>query len=62
MNAKNIQKKYTSVTLRNGKYSALLHIGNQCFCIYEGAIKKRANWFCKMVAIALEQFLEENTL
>ena len=55
-----IQTKYTRIVKQDSKYLACLQIDHQGFCVCPGTTKVRAKWFCKMLAIALSRFLEEN--
>ena len=48
-----LQDKYTSVVKIGDKWNTYLQIDHQGFCVVEQTTKKRAQWFARMLAIAL---------
>jgi hypothetical protein len=50
---KRLQDKYTSVVKIGSKWNTYLQIDHQGFCVVEQTTKKRAQWYAKMLAIAL---------
>jgi hypothetical protein len=50
---KRLQDKYTSVVKIGDKWNTYLQIDHKGFCVVEQTTKKRAQWFARMVAIAL---------
>ena len=58
MDASAIEKRYTRVVKIAGKWNCYLQIDHQGFCVLEGRTKKEANWYAKMLAIALERLVE----
>lgn len=57
MDASAIQAKYTRVVKIAGKWNCYLQIDHQGFCIADNRTKKEANWYAKMIGIALERFV-----
>lgn len=61
MRAKEIAKRYTRVAKNGRKWDAYLSIDHQEFCVCEQTDYRRAKWFAKMLAIALERFLASDS-
>ena len=57
MDASAIQAKYTRVVKIAGKWNCYLQIDHQGFCIVDNRTKKEANWYAKMIGIALERLV-----
>ncbi len=52
-NVRRLRRKYVRVAKVDGKWNAYLQIDHQGFCVVEQTTKRRAEWFGKMLAIAL---------
>jgi hypothetical protein len=50
-----LQKRYTRVVKIGDKWNTYLNIDHQSFCVVEQTTKKRAMFFSRMLAIALER-------
>lgn len=59
--AKAIQKEHTRIVKMGIGWNCYLQIDHQSFCIAERTTKKRAEYYSKMIGIALERFLENKT-
>jgi len=56
-----IRRKYTRVVKLGPGWDTVLQIDHQGFSVVERATKARAQWYAKMLAIALERLLSSNT-
>ena len=57
---KELKKKYTRITEIDCEYVAFFMVDNQSFSIADGATtKKRADWFCNMISIALDRMIQD---
>lgn len=57
---KQILKKYVRVVKIEDKWNTYLQIDHQGFSVVEETTLKRARWFGKQLAIALERLLDNN--
>jgi len=53
-----IKKKYTRVVKMGDKWNTYLQIDHQGFCVVEQTSRKRALWFAKMLAVALDRMIK----
>ena len=58
---KQIRRRYTRVEQYGKVYAAFLQIDHQGFCIVDDTTKKRADWTCDNLAIALERLLKNHS-
>jgi hypothetical protein len=54
-----IRKKYVRTIKIGDKWNTFLQIDHQGFCVVEQTTKRRAEWFGKMLAVALARFSAE---
>ena len=54
-----LRKKYVTTKKIGDKWNTYLQIDHQGFCIVEQTSKKRAEWFGKMLAVALSRVTAE---
>lgn len=52
-------KKYVRVVKIGNKWNTCLQIGHQGFTVVEQTTKRRADWFAKMLTIALGRMIEQ---
>jgi hypothetical protein len=57
-----ILRQYTRVVKMGDKWNAYLQIDHQGFTVVENTSRRRAQWFAKMLAIALERMLENRSI
>jgi hypothetical protein len=55
-----IRRRYTRVVKIGDKWNTYLQIDHQGFCVVEQTCRHRAQWFGKMLAVALERMLAAN--
>ena len=55
-----LRRRYTRVVKMGDKWNTYLQIDHQGFCVVEQTCRQRAQWFGKMLAIALERMLAAN--
>lgn len=55
-----ILKRYTRVVKIADKWNTYLQIDHQGFCVVEQTSLKRARWFARMLAAALERLIEKH--
>lgn len=55
-----LRRRYTRVVKIGGKWNTYLQIDHQGFCVVEQTCRQRAQWFGKMLAVALERMLAAN--
>lgn len=55
-----LRRRYTRVVKRGDKWNTYLQIDHQGFCVVEQTCRQRAQWFGKMLAVALERMLAAN--
>lgn len=58
---KELESKYTRVVKISGKWNAYLQIDQQGFSVCEQTTKARAKWYAKMLAMALERLIKNET-
>lgn len=56
-----LRKKYVRTVKLGDKWNTYLQIDHQGFCVVEQTTKKRAEWYGKMLAIALSRVSAERT-
>jgi len=54
-----LKKKYVRTQKIGDKWNTYLQIDHQGFCVVEQTTKKRAEWFGKMLAVALSRVSAE---
>jgi hypothetical protein len=54
-----LRKKYVKTKKIGNKWNTYLQIDHQGFCVVEQTTKKRAEWFGKMLAVALTRVSAE---
>jgi len=54
-----IRNRYTRVVKINDKWNCYLYIDHQGFRVVEQTTLRRAQWFAKRLAIALERMLKD---
>ena len=54
-----LRKKYVRTIKIGDKWNTYLQIDHQGFCVVEQTTKKRAEWFGKMLAVALSRVSAE---
>jgi len=59
MTRKETKKKYTRVVKTGDAWNTYLQIDQQGFCVVEQTTKRRAEWFARMLAIAIERMLHD---
>ena len=57
-----LKKQYIRVIKMGDKYNCYLQIDHQGFNIVEETSKQRANWYAKMLAIALDRMISKECL
>lgn len=55
-----LRRRYTRVVKMGDKWNTYLQIDHQGFCVVEQTCRHRAQWFGKMLAVALERMLADN--
>ena len=55
-----VRHRYTRVVKMGDKWNTYLQIDHQGFCVVEQTCRHRAQWFGKMLAVALERMLAAN--
>jgi len=55
-----LRRRYTRVVKIGDKWNTYLQIDHQGFCVVEQTTRHRAQWFGKMLAVALERMLAAN--
>lgn len=55
-----LRRRYTRVVKMGGKWNTYLQIDHQGFCVVEQTCRQRAQWYGKMLAVALERMLAAN--
>lgn len=55
-----LRRRYTRVVKMGDKWNTYLQIDHQGFCVVEQTCRQRAQWFGKMLAVALERMLAAN--
>ena len=61
MSRAEIKKRHTRVVKMGKQWNTYLQIDHQGFCVVENTTKKRADWYAKMLSIALERLIKNNT-
>lgn len=56
-----LRRRYTRVVKIGDKWNTYLQIDHQGFCVVEQTCRQRAQWFGKMLAVALERMLSANS-
>lgn len=56
-----IRRRYVKVVRRGEHWAALLEIDHQSFYVVENTTKSRAQWFAKMLTVALARMIEAET-
>lgn len=56
-----LRRRYTRVVRLAGQWFTYLQIDHQGFLVVESRSKKRAQWFAKMLGIALARMVEKET-
>ena len=56
-----LRRRYTRVVKIGDQWNTYLQIDHQGFCVVEQTSRARAQWFGKMLAIALDRMLSANT-
>ena len=56
-----LRRRYTRVVKMGDKWNTYLQIDHQGFCVVEQTTRERAQWFGKMLAVALDRMLSANT-
>lgn len=54
-----LRKKYVTTKKIGDKWNTYLQIDHQGFCVVQQTTKKRAEWFGKMLAVALSRVTAE---
>jgi hypothetical protein len=55
-----LRRRYTRVAKLGDKWNTFLQIDHQGFCVVEDTSKVRAQWYAKMLAIALARMIEDS--
>ena len=55
-----LRRRYTRVVKMGDHWSTYLQIDHQGFCVVEQTTRARAQWFGKMLAVALDRMLSAN--
>ena len=58
-NQKRLRDKYTRISKIGGNWTTFLSVGSQEFHVVDGTEKARAKWYADMLAIALENLINE---
>ncbi len=53
------RRRYTRVVKIADKWNTYLQVGYQGFCVVEQTDKRRAQWYGKMLAVALGRMIKE---
>ena len=56
-----LRRRYTRVVKMGDHWNTYLQIDHQGFCVVEQTTRERAQWFGKMLAVALDRMLSANT-
>jgi len=56
-----IVKKYTRVVKIGDKWNTYMQVGVQGFCVCDKVSKKHADWYAKMLGIAIEAIILDKT-
>ena len=56
-----LRRRYTRVVKIGDQWNTYLQIDHQGFCVVEQTSRARAQWFGKMLAVALDRMLSANT-
>ena len=55
-----LRRRYTRVVKMGDHWNTYLQIDHQGFCVVEQTTRERAQWFGKMLAVALDRMLSAN--
>lgn len=55
-----LRRRYTRVVKMGDYWNTYLQIDHQGFCVVEQTTRARAQWFGKMLAVALDRMLSAN--
>ena len=55
-----IKKRYVRVVQIGDKWNTYLQIDHQGFCVVEQTTRQRANWYGKMLAVALARLIDSS--
>ena len=55
-----LRRRYTRVVKIGDQWNTYLQIDHQGFCVVEQTSRARAQWFGKMLAVALDRMLSSN--
>lgn len=55
-----LRRRYTRVVKMGDQWNTYLQIDHQGFCVVEQTTRERAQWFGKMLAVALDRMLSAN--
>ena len=55
-----LRRRYTRVVKIGDQWNTYLQIDHQGFCVVEQTTRERAQWFGKMLAVALDRMLSAN--
>ena len=56
-----LRRRYTRVVKIGDRWNTYLQIDHQGFCVVEQTTRARAQWFGRMLAVALDRMLSYNT-
>jgi hypothetical protein len=56
-----IVKKYTRVVRMGTRWNTYLQVDNQGFCVCDQLSKRDAEWYAKMLSIAIEAIILDET-
>jgi hypothetical protein len=62
MTPKGIKDKYTRVVKMGDAWNTYLQIDQQGFCVVEQTTEKRAKWFARQLAMALERLINSHLI
>lgn len=57
-----LQKRYTRTVQLGSAWNTYLQIDHQSFCVVEQTSKRRAEWFAKRLATALERMIARESV